>query len=555
MNNKGTILVVDNAPENLELPAAQQIIEGIINAIPVRVFWKDKNLVYLGCNAGFARDAGFANPKDIIGKDDYHLAWGDRAELYRGDDRQVIESGCAKLLIEEPQTTPEGKTITVLTSKIPLRGPNGEISGLLGVYMDITERKRTEEVLRASAQRIRLLLDSITEGLYGVDTQGNCVFINHACLQMLGYDKEEDLLGRHIHETIHHTRPDGTPYPAEECHMYEALRRGAGTHVDDEVFWRRDGTSLPVEYWSHPMFCEGRVMGAVATFFDITERKRAELRIEAFSKLGQKLSAAKTAREAAGIISEVAGELLGWDACSFSLCSPSGDLLYHVLNVDTIAGRRVESSPRYAPASTLARRAIELGGQLILKEEPNQMMPGAQPFGDSARPSASIMYVPVRKGAEVVGVMSIQSYTPGAYDRRSLETLQALADHCGGALDRLRMEEAWRTTQQRLGHLLDQSPAVIYSLKTDGKTTEPVWVSDNVERLLGCTVAECNGSAGLFGQVHPQDRQEVIDGIVQLLAKKQISRDYRIRHKNGDYRWVRDEQRLVCDAGGGRTTR
>jgi PAS domain S-box-containing protein len=153
-----------------KLPAAQQIIEGIINAIPVRVFWKDKNLVYLGCNAGFARDAGFANPKDIIGKDDYQLAWGDRAELYRGDDHQVIESGCAKLLIEEPQTTPEGKTITLLTSKIPLRGPNGEISGLLGVYMDITERKRTEEVLRASAQRIRLLLDSITEGLYGVDT-------------------------------------------------------------------------------------------------------------------------------------------------------------------------------------------------------------------------------------------------------------------------------------------------------------------------------------------------------------------------------------------------
>ena len=73
-------------------------------------------------------------------------------------------------------------------------------------------------------------------------------------------------------------------------------------------------------------------------------------------------------------------------------------------------------------------------------------------------------------------------------------------------------------------------------------------MSDNVQRLLGCTVAECNGPDGLFGQVHPQDRQEVIDGFIQLLAKKQISRDYRIRHKNGDYRWVRDEQRLVCDA-------
>jgi PAS domain S-box-containing protein len=126
------------------LRASQQILEGIINAIPVRVFWKDKNLVYLGCNAVFARDAGFADPKDIIGKDDYQMGWRDQAEKYRDDDRQVIESGCSKLSIEEPQTTPEGNTLTILTSKIPLRSSLGEISGVLGTYMDITERKRFE---------------------------------------------------------------------------------------------------------------------------------------------------------------------------------------------------------------------------------------------------------------------------------------------------------------------------------------------------------------------------------------------------------------------------
>ena len=129
------------------LRKSQQIIERIINAIPVRVFWKDKNLVYLGCNAIFAHDAGFADPKDIIGKDDYQMGWRDQAELYRGDDRQVIESGVSKLLIEEPQTTPEGNTITLLTSKIPLRSSTGEISGVLGTYKDITERKKMEEEL------------------------------------------------------------------------------------------------------------------------------------------------------------------------------------------------------------------------------------------------------------------------------------------------------------------------------------------------------------------------------------------------------------------------
>jgi PAS domain S-box-containing protein len=126
------------------LRASQQITEGIINAIQARVFWKDKNLVYLGCNAVFARDAGFADPKDLIGKDDYQMGWRAQAEKYRADDRQVIESGCSKLFIEEPQTTPEGNTITLLSSKIPLRNSKGEISGVIGTYMDITERKRLE---------------------------------------------------------------------------------------------------------------------------------------------------------------------------------------------------------------------------------------------------------------------------------------------------------------------------------------------------------------------------------------------------------------------------
>ena len=130
------------------LSKSQQIIEGIINAIPVGVFWKDKNLVFLGCNTIFAHDAGFADPKDIIGKDDYQMVWRDQAELYCGDDYQVIESGVSKLLIEEPQTTPEGNTITVLTSRIPLRSSTGEIVGVLGTYMDITERKQAEDKLK-----------------------------------------------------------------------------------------------------------------------------------------------------------------------------------------------------------------------------------------------------------------------------------------------------------------------------------------------------------------------------------------------------------------------
>jgi PAS domain S-box-containing protein len=136
------------------LRESHQIIEGIINTIPVRVFWKDKNLVYLGCNKLFALDAGFTDPKEIIGKDDFQMGWHNQAELYREDDRIVLKSGNPKLLIEEPQTTPMGNNITLLTSKIPLLNSTGEIIGVLGTYIDISERKHIEDELKKSREQL-----------------------------------------------------------------------------------------------------------------------------------------------------------------------------------------------------------------------------------------------------------------------------------------------------------------------------------------------------------------------------------------------------------------
>jgi PAS domain S-box-containing protein len=142
-----------------ELQASQQIIAGIINAIPVRVFWKDKNLVYMGCNAAFVKDAGFTNAEDIIGKDDYQMGWSAQAELYRNDDIQVIENGIAKFNIEEDHTTPEGNHLTLLTNKLPLRNAEGVITGVLGTYMDITERKQEESYREIRRDVLQILND------------------------------------------------------------------------------------------------------------------------------------------------------------------------------------------------------------------------------------------------------------------------------------------------------------------------------------------------------------------------------------------------------------
>jgi PAS domain S-box-containing protein len=139
---------------------------------------------------------------------------------------------------------------------------------------DITERKQSEEELAQLSLQNRLILDSAGEGIYGLDIDSRITFANPAASQLLGFAVEE-LIGRNSHATFHHTRPDGSPYPEEECPVHAAYKQGAVRRGEDR-YWRKDGSGFPVEFISTPIFEAGEITGAVVTFRDITERKQAE---------------------------------------------------------------------------------------------------------------------------------------------------------------------------------------------------------------------------------------------------------------------------------------
>ena len=121
---------------------------------------------------------------------------------------------------------------------------------------------------------LSLLLESTGEGIFGIDMEGLCTFINRAGARLLGWDPAE-VLGRNMHALTHHSHPDGRHYPVEDCPIFKAFREGQPCRIDAEVFWRRDGSAFAVEYSSHPILDGGAVRGAVVTFVDITERRRA----------------------------------------------------------------------------------------------------------------------------------------------------------------------------------------------------------------------------------------------------------------------------------------
>ena len=160
---------------------------------------------------------------------------------------------------------------------IPLNDAEGKVVKVMGLTEDITESMRAEKALAESHQQMYSLLNSMAEGAYGVDVSGNCTFVNRAFLRILGYEHMDEVIGKHMHELIHHSHADGSFYPASSCKMYSAYQLNQEVHASDEVFWSKQGVAIPVEYWSQPIMVDGVIKGAIATFIDITERKLAEI--------------------------------------------------------------------------------------------------------------------------------------------------------------------------------------------------------------------------------------------------------------------------------------
>jgi PAS domain S-box-containing protein len=232
---------------------------------------------------------------ELVSKPFWDTPWWNSSPENQQTIRDAVKqaSGGDYVNFETVHVAPDGVEHVVDFSMVPITDVDGEVMFLLPMGHDITERKQAEKAMTEAEERSRLLLESAGEGIFGTNADGELTFINPAAIRMLGFAADE-LLGKKIHDTIHHSHSDGSDYSVEKCPMWAAYTNGVRGEVDDEVLWRKDGSSFDVHYNSMPIRKDDEIVGSVITFSDITQRVKAAEELSKAKKVAEAATDAKS---------------------------------------------------------------------------------------------------------------------------------------------------------------------------------------------------------------------------------------------------------------------
>ena len=315
-----------------------------------------------------------------------------------------------------------------------------DIAGVIAHTRDVTDRWRAEDELRNSEKQYRLLFQENPNPMWVFDMESMAILeVNEAAVQHYGYSRDE-FLKLNLGDLCVPEKNANGELNGKKMELPAQKTRG---HI-----WRhrrKNGEAIEVEASWSPMAFLGR-FSALAMATDVTERRRSEHRNSIFSKLSQRLSTATTPAEGAQIISEAADALFEWDQFTLDLYSSEREEIVSLLDIMTTNGRRIKN-PILAESrklDDLTRRVFQQGAELV------------------SGSFASGMMVPMRRGQQVVGLLSVFCRRAGAYGKCDLETLEMLAGQSSGALERVHVEEALRESQRRFRDLFENSPDAIF---------------------------------------------------------------------------------------------
>ncbi len=275
--NFGLIILI-NQQLQAESQESRLMLQTVLDTIPVRVFWKDRHLRYLGCNRAFAKDAGLQDPAEVVGRDDFEL-WPRFAEDYRTIDHQVLGSGQPQLGYENALVRPDGTLAWTHNSKVPLRAPDGQIHGVLGTYEDITAQRMVDQEMRTSQARLQAVFESAGAAISMTDSQGHFLEFNPKWSDFLGYTREE----LQTCTNLDITHPDDLE--ASRRNWVALFEGRVPAYLQEKRYLRKDGQIVWGLLTVTPIRDEqGVIRNVIGIVTDITERKRMEAELAAVSQ-------------------------------------------------------------------------------------------------------------------------------------------------------------------------------------------------------------------------------------------------------------------------------
>lgn len=549
------------------LAKEQQLLHNFMETVPDSVYFKDKQGRFILVNQEKLRRFNLRDTSQIYGKTDFDFFNADDARRMQTDEEQIIATGQPILAREEKLVRLDGSITWMLTTKMALRNEEGEIVGTFGITRDVSFQKKSEQTLNYSQHLLKTIMNYVPDYIYFKDLEGHFMRVNTAFANQFGNCEPDEMLGKTDFDFLNKEAAEQSREDEQRI-----IRTGKPLIGKEEHEIWLDGREWWVLTSKMPFRDEnGRIIGTFGVTRDITQRKRAEealhqaqlqlehrvdertadlmrtnerllaeigdrieaeLRTSIFSNLGYWLSGVTQAPEAARTVLDAADQLLGWDAAYVHLFTPEPRRVIPILIYDTIDGKRtVLSDDGGELISERDRRVIEKGSELILRKSTDDTE--LIPFG-SGRPSQSLIFVPIRNGTNVIGAMSIQSYTPDAYTEKDLGTLQSLADFCAGTLERILTEQALRKSEEHFSKAFLSSPtAMTLSTLKDGRYLD---VNDAMLELMGFTREEMLGKTSLELGIWatPEQRGRLIDAVAKNRSIKDM--EFELRTKSGQIR-------------------
>ena len=418
----------------------------------------------------------------------------------------------------------DGRLIWISINGDPYFNADGKFLGYRGVGRDITRQIEDERAIRDREETVRLILHSAAEAIYGVDLDGNCTFCNPSTLKLLGYEREDQLLGKNMHALSHHTTPDGAPYPREDCPMSRAISAGQSAHSDNDIFWRADGTSFPAEYWSHPVIKEGKLTGAVVTFLDITERKRAEEAVRLVNQISALASRATDTVSAFTLaLKSMCGHLhwtLGeaWvpedDQLRLAACWHESDKALDRFEIES-------KSHSFGRGRGLPGRVWEMMKPLWIADvttAPLSKFPRNALAAECGLSTSCA--IPVVVNDEVVAVLAFFLRQAHNEDVKWLDALAAAASPLGSVLQRIVAEEQMMS----LARFHSENPSPVLRISADGTLHSANAASIELLEIWGVQV----------GQPSPADIRSLVNDILNsnLTQQLEVEGDQKIFNLN-----------------------